>query len=72
MALGPIAFFVGEFASAREHCAKGMNCYDPKQDQSLIWAGGHPAVQCLLYGSLALWQLGYPSQALEKGRGRSP
>ncbi len=63
--LGATSFYLGEFASAREHSKQGMVFYDPQKRRS------HPALQdpgvaCLSYTAWALWHLGYPDQALKR------
>jgi class 3 adenylate cyclase/tetratricopeptide (TPR) repeat protein len=67
-ALGATLFYVGELNPALEHLKQGMTFYDPQQHNSLIWPGGHPAVQCLSYEIWTLWLLGYPDQALKKSQ----
>ncbi|HEV8718487.1 MAG TPA: AAA family ATPase, partial [Candidatus Binatia bacterium] len=67
-ALGETLYFLGEVASAWEHLEEGLALYDPQQSRSVVWAGSHPAVQCLSFGASALWLLGYPDQALKRNR----
>ncbi|HEV8714497.1 MAG TPA: hypothetical protein VGX03_16930, partial [Candidatus Binatia bacterium] len=57
----------GEFVPAREHFAQGIALYDSQQHRShaLIY-GQDPWVACWGYTAYALWQLGYPNQALKK------
>src|SRR5262249_19759542 len=66
IALAQTLYMQGELTSAREHLEQGIALYGSQQYRSLAWAGGHPAVQCLDYGALALWLLGYPDQALKR------
>jgi class 3 adenylate cyclase/predicted ATPase len=58
--------FTGDFVAAREHVETGIALYDRDRDHHLTYAySGHdPGVCCRSFGSLALWQLGYPDQAL--------
>jgi predicted ATPase len=67
-ALGDTLFYRGELARARAHLEQGATFYDPQQHYSHAFLYGQdPAVVCLSYTALALWLLGYPKQALEKG-----
>ncbi|MCZ6876114.1 MAG: AAA family ATPase [bacterium] len=66
LSLGQTLWFLGEPAAAREHLEQGQALYDPQQHRFSDWSGGNPGVQCHLYGSLALWLLGYPEQALQQ------
>ncbi|MCH7541039.1 MAG: AAA family ATPase, partial [Proteobacteria bacterium] len=58
--------FTGDFGAARKHAATGIALYDRERDHRLtyIYSGHDPGVCCRSFGSLALWQLGYPDQAL--------
>ena len=58
--------FTGDFSAAREHAERGMALYDRERDHRLtyIFSGHDPGVCCRSFGSLALWQLGYPDTAL--------
>jgi class 3 adenylate cyclase/predicted ATPase len=58
--------FTGDFAAAQRHAEYGVAHYDRERDHQLTFAySGHdPGVCCRSFGSLALWQLGYPDQAL--------
>ena len=58
--------FTGDFGAARKHAATGIALYDRERDHRLtyIYSGHDPGVCCRSFGSLALWQLGYPNQAL--------
>jgi class 3 adenylate cyclase/predicted ATPase len=67
--LGQTLYFLGELASAQEHLEQSIALYGLQQHRSLAWAGAHPGVQCLGYGALALWHLGYPDQALKRSHG---
>jgi predicted ATPase len=66
-ALGSTLYFLGELASAYTHCERGIALYDPQQHRPHAFLYGQdPGVACLSVASLALWQLGYPDQALRK------
>ncbi len=59
--------FSGEFILAREYGERGMSLYTPQQHRShALRYGLDPGVSCLTYGTLALWYLGYPEQALKQ------
>jgi class 3 adenylate cyclase/tetratricopeptide (TPR) repeat protein len=64
LALGQTLSFQGDSTSALAHMKQGVALSDPAQTQFPTWAGGHPRVQCLLYGAVALHQLGYLDRAL--------
>jgi predicted ATPase/class 3 adenylate cyclase len=62
--LGNTLYRLGEFAPTRAHLEEGMALYDPQQhclDVSL-----DTGVGCLSGLAWALWQLGYPDQALRR------
>ena len=66
-ALGLTLLPLGEFTPAREHLEQGIAFYDPQQHRSLAFLYGQdPKVTCLSNAALALWNLGYPDQALRK------
>ena len=69
-ALSPTMLFVGDPAAARQHAEQGMALYDQEQHRSLAFLyGGHdPGVCCHMHSALALWMLGYPGLALDRGR----
>ena len=60
--------FMGEFTQAHEHCEQGIAIYDPEQHHSLafVYGGFDPGETCLCYAGLALFNLGYPDQALKR------
>jgi class 3 adenylate cyclase/predicted ATPase len=65
--LGVASYYLGESTVARQHWDKGIALYDPERHRSLAFIyGTDPGVVCLAYGALALWQLGYPDQALKR------
>jgi class 3 adenylate cyclase/predicted ATPase len=69
-ALSPTTLWVGEPAAALQYAEQGMALYDQEQHRSLAFLyGGHdPGVCCHMHSALALWMLGYPRAALDRGR----
>ena len=69
LALGFPLLWLGNLVSAHAHLAEAVKLYDPLQDQSsAFFYGQHSAVVGLSYEAWALWQLGYPQQALERSQ----
>ena len=70
VALGYTLHFLGEFIPAREHLEQGVALYDPQQHRALavLYGGADPGVYCLSGVALALWNLGYPAQALKRSQ----
>ena len=67
--LGFTLFFMGAFAPARAHLEHVMALYDPQQHRShTLLYGQDPGATSLYYAALALWYLGYPDQALQRGQ----
>jgi predicted ATPase len=69
-ALGTILYLMGEFAQAHIHLEQGLASSLPAPEQLVLarrW-GTIPSVQCLTWDALTLLFLGYPDQALRKGR----
>ena len=58
--------FAGDFNAARRHAQTGIDLYQRERDHRLtyIYSGHDPGVCARSFGSLALWQLGCPDQAL--------
>jgi predicted ATPase len=58
--------FTADFAAAREHAERGIALYHRERDHRLtyVYSGHDPGMCCRSFGSLALWQLGYPDTAL--------
>ena len=58
--------FTGDFGAARKHAETAIALYERERDHHLTYkfSGHDPGVCCRSFGSLALWQLGYPDQAL--------
>jgi hypothetical protein len=69
-ALSPPTLWVGEPAAARQHAEQGIALYDQERHRSLAFLyGGHdPGDCCHMHSALALWMLGYPRAALDRGR----
>lgn len=62
--LGNSLMWLGDVARAREHLDQGSALYDRHQHRSLAFLyGDDPGVDCLAYGALARWWLGFPHQA---------
>jgi class 3 adenylate cyclase/predicted ATPase len=65
-ALGLVLFHLGESTAALPHLERGMTLYDaqphhPRQNLQ------NPGVACRSYAAWALWWLGYPELALQRG-----
>ena len=73
MVLGMTLFRLGEVLPARTHLEQGTALYDPTQHhaQAFLYAAD-PGVILLCYAARALWLLGYPAQAVERAKRRSP
>src|SRR5262249_57955484 len=69
MALMVTYLSLGEPAATREHSEQGVALYDPERHGSHAHLYGQdPKTTCLAFGAVALWLLGYPQQARERGR----
>jgi predicted ATPase len=68
LALGATSYWMGAFLPAREHFEMVITLYDPARHRPLAsrYAGIDAEVRCLSNAALALWQLGYPDQALKR------
>ena len=67
--LGFTFFFMGAFGTARAHLEHVIAHYDLQQHRSYtLLYGQDPGVTSLYYAALALWYLGYPDQALQRGQ----
>src|SRR5262249_31030941 len=68
-ALGATLFFLGEFASAREHLEQGLVLYDsqPYVSHAVLY-GQDPGVLCSSYAAFALWNLGYAERAFKRSQ----
>jgi predicted ATPase/predicted Ser/Thr protein kinase len=68
-ALAITSLCLGDPAATREHMEQGVALYDPKRHPGNTLRYGHdPGVQCLAFGAVALWLLGYPDQAAQRSR----
>ncbi|MGE0822193.1 MAG: adenylate/guanylate cyclase domain-containing protein [Candidatus Binatia bacterium] len=66
-ALGETLYHLGEFVLSREHLEHGIALYDSQEHYAFTSVyGADQREQCLCYGAFALWQLGYPDQALKR------
>jgi class 3 adenylate cyclase/predicted ATPase len=67
--LGATLFELGELSPARAHLEQVITLYDPQEHRSHAFLYGQdPAMAALSYGTWIVWLLGYPGQALDKGR----
>ncbi|MDJ0947887.1 MAG: adenylate/guanylate cyclase domain-containing protein [Alphaproteobacteria bacterium] len=67
--LGPASFIIGKFVSAREHLEHAIELYDSDEHRGLtVLYGQDVKAASLCYLALTLWHLGYPEQALDRGR----
>jgi predicted ATPase len=69
-ALGPTYALVGDWASARTHLEQAVAYYDRRlhRTHAFLYGGHDPCVCCLSFAAKSLWMLGYPEQALQRGR----
>ena len=59
---------LGEMAVARAQAEQGIALYHPHEHHThVLTYGQDPGTSCLAYAALALWYLGYPAQALQRG-----
>ena len=58
--------FTGDYEAARRHAETAIELYDRERHHQLtyVYSGHDPGVCCRSFGSLALWQLGFPDRAL--------
>ena len=58
---------IGDLAATHEQMKRVIELYDPQRHRSLaLQYGQDPSVTARAWGGLALWQLGYPDQALTR------
>src|SRR5262245_40826955 len=69
-ALGRAHAFVGDWPTARTHLEQAIAQYDRRQHgaHAFLYGGHDPGACCLGFLAQALWMLGNPEQALQKGR----
>ena len=67
LALGFTSYYMGGFLLARKQLETAFSLYRPERDRLLAIRYGYDAgVICLPHVAWALWQLGYPDQALKR------
>jgi TOMM system kinase/cyclase fusion protein len=68
MVLGAVLFHFGEFLSAQQYSDQGTALYNRDQHRAYAssYVGHDPGVMSLCYAALALWNLGYAEQALQR------
>lgn len=61
---------MGEFLPARQHLEQSIILYDRQRHfpHPFRYGGADPGVGGLCFAAWTLWQLGYPDQALARGR----
>jgi tetratricopeptide (TPR) repeat protein len=69
LAWGAPSYWMGKFLPVREHLESAIALYDPERHRPIIFSfnGLDAGVVCLQHVAWALWQLGYPDQALKRG-----
>jgi tetratricopeptide (TPR) repeat protein len=64
--LGVTLFWLGEFASSRQHLEQAIALYDPQKHPRTTLGTADPRVDCLSFAAWTLWYLGYPDQSLKR------
>src|SRR5262249_29988339 len=61
------SFFMGEYAEAATHCARGISLYDRNRDHALtyVYSGHDPGVCCRGFSALIQCLYGYPDRSIE-------
>jgi predicted ATPase len=68
-ALGCTLYYRGEFARAAQHASQGGALYDADRCRfHAQFTGQNSGVALMVYGALALWNLGYADQAVEQAQ----
>jgi len=69
-ALGPTYTLVGDWVSSQTHHEQAIAYYDSRKHftQAHLYGGHDPCVCCQSFAAKSLWMLGYPEQALQRGR----
>ncbi|MCP3964571.1 MAG: protein kinase [bacterium] len=68
-ALGSTLLWLGELAQSRQNLERATDLYDPQRHRSLGFVyGHHSGVEAGADLTWTLWLLGYPDQAIERGR----
>ena len=65
---GITLLFAGKFNAYRQHADKVLELYDENLHRNLISVTGYDPKVATLSQSIGLWALGYPDQALARGR----
>jgi class 3 adenylate cyclase/predicted ATPase len=66
---GETLYRLGEFVRSRAHCEQGLALCDPQQRRfHMFLYGNDTEIGCGIFEAVALWQLGYPDQALKQVR----
>ena len=66
---GYTAYFMADFACAREHAEKALAYYTPERERQLVVAAQSPSsFACANFLALSLWSMGYPEQAEQAHR----
>jgi predicted ATPase/class 3 adenylate cyclase len=63
---GVVAYYLGDFVSALEHCEHGLALATSLPHRSRAVLYQDPQLACLIHAAYALWLLGYPEQALRR------
>jgi predicted ATPase len=67
--VGLSLYHLGDTASSKTYLERGLTLYDPSEHRLSPGVFGQDLkVSCLCYDALALWDLGYPDQALARCR----
>ncbi len=65
--LANVAFWSGEFPTARGFAEGGLFFHDPQHHRFLaLQSGIDPGIGCYNFAAITMWFLGYPDQALER------
>jgi predicted ATPase len=68
LARGLTSYWMGDFIAARKYLESAILLYDPERHGPLMFRYGLDArIVCLTHAAWALWQLGYPDQAVKRG-----
>lgn len=67
--LGITLVHMGEFKTAKEHLDFAIDLYNKQEHSYLTYLyGQNPGVTCMIYSAFVHWYLGFPDQALERGK----
>lgn len=68
--LWTMSLYAGDFMRARHHAEQGIAWYRPELHHNLTaaHAGHDPGMCCRVFAAYALWYLGYPDQARQRGQ----